>query len=58
MVKTNKELAIEHYSAFLQCYGTLLSNPNAKGSVSVPNNDEMVAQIADLTKKLSKVPDY
>lgn len=58
MPKTNKELAIELYSAYLQCYGALSSNPNAKEIIRVPNNDEMAEQIADLTKKLSKIPDY
>jgi hypothetical protein len=58
MPKTNKELAIELYSAYLQCFGTLSSNPNTNGIVRAPNNDEMTEQIADLTKKLSKIPDY
>ncbi|WFR55389.1 hypothetical protein QA584_17460 [Anaerocolumna sp. AGMB13025] len=58
MPKTNKELAIELYSAYLQCSGAFSSNPNNTGIVKIPSNDEMAEQVADLTKKLAKIPDY
>lgn len=55
MSKTNKELAVELYSAFLISSGSLFANPNFKGAVKFPTNDEMVEQIEELTAKLSKI---
>lgn len=57
MAKTNKELAVELYSAFLVSSGNLLSSPNFKGKIQFPTNDEMVDQIRELTAKLSTVQD-
>lgn len=57
MAKTNKELAVELYSAFLISSGNMLSSPNFKGTIKYPTNDEMVAQIKDLTAKLSTIQD-
>ena len=57
MAKTNKELAVELYSAFLISSGSLFSSPNFKGKISYPTNDEMVAQIKELTAKLSTIQD-
>ncbi|WFA10373.1 hypothetical protein [Tissierella sp. Yu-01] len=57
MSKTNKELAVELYSAFLISSGTLFSSPNFKGTVKFPDNDEMIKQVADLTEKLSSIKD-
>lgn len=57
MAKTNKELAVELYSAFLISSGNLFSSPNFKGTIKFPTNDEMVKQIKELTAKLSAVQD-
>lgn len=57
MAKTNKELAVELYSAFLISSGNLLSSPNFKGKIHFPTTDEMVDQIRELTAKLSAVQD-
>lgn len=57
MTKTNKELAVELYSAFLISSGNMISSPNFSGTVKFPTNDEMVEQIKELTAKLSTVQD-
>lgn len=57
MAKTNKELAVELYSAFLISSGSLLSSPNFKGEIQFPTTDEMVKQVKELTAKLSTVQD-
>ena len=57
MAKTNKELAVELYSAFLISSGNLLSRPDFEGKINFPTNDEMVEQIKDLAAKLSAVQD-
>lgn len=57
MAKTNKELAVELYSAFLISSGSMLSSPNFKGTIKYPTNDEMVEQIRELTVKLSTIQD-
>lgn len=57
MTKTNKELAVELYSAFLISSGNMISSPNFRGTVKFPTNDEMVEQIKELTAKLSTVQD-
>lgn len=57
MSKTNKELAVELYSAFLISSGSLLSNPNCPDKISFPTNDQMIEQIKELTAKLSTVQD-
>lgn len=55
MSKTNKELAVELYSAFLISSGSFLSSSNFNGTVKYPSNDEMVEQIKELTQKLSTI---
>jgi len=58
MGKTNKELAVELYSAFLISSGSIFSSPNFKGTIKFPSNDEMVEQVQELTAKLSRIQDY
>lgn len=55
MAKTDKELAVELYSAYLISAGHLYSNPNVNGNVKNPTIDEMIAHITDLTTKLSRI---
>lgn len=55
MGKSNKELAVELYSAFLIASGSIFSSPNFKGTIKCPTNDEMVKQIEELTAKLSSI---
>lgn len=55
MSKTNKELAVELYSAYLISSGSFFSSSNFKGTVKYPSNDEMVKQIKDLAQKLSTI---
>ncbi len=55
MAKTNKELAVEVYSAFLISSGHLFSNPNCSGTIKLPTTDEMAEAIEELTKKLSSI---
>lgn len=55
MAKTNKELAVELYSAFLVASATIYSNPGFQGTVKLPTNDHMVEQIQELTTKLAQV---
>lgn len=57
MAKTNKELAVELYSAFLISSGNMFSSPNFKGTVKFPTNDEMVEHIRKIAAKLSTVQD-
>lgn len=57
MAKTNKELAVELYSAFLISSGNMFSSPNLKGTIKLPTNDEMVEQVRILTAKLATVQD-
>ena len=57
MAKTNKELAVELYSAFLISSGNTFSSPNFTGTIRFPSNDEMVEQINELTTKLSRIED-
>lgn len=55
MAKTNKELAVELYSAFLISSSNVVSNPNYKGTIQLPTNDDMIEQVNDLTAKLSEI---
>lgn len=55
MSKSNKELAVELYSASLISSAILFSSPNFKGVVKVPTDDEMVQQIEKLTVELSAI---
>ena len=57
MAKTNKELAVELYSAFLISSGSLYSSANYKGAVKLPSVDDMAQQVKELTAKLSSVQD-
>lgn len=55
MSKTNKELAVELFSAYLQASATLASSPNYQEPIRTPTLDEMVDQVAKLTQKLSSI---
>jgi hypothetical protein len=57
MAKSNKELAVELYSAFLVSMSSILSNPNYTGEAVGPSFDEMVAGVEKLTERLSKIPE-
>lgn len=57
MSKTNKELAVELYCAFMQASGAMFSSPNYTGTVNWPSVDEMVNTIKDMQEKLSFVED-
>ena len=52
---TNKELAVQLYSAIIQCAATVSSSPNFKGTVKIPSLDDAVEQVAQLTEKLSSI---
>lgn len=54
---SNKELAVQLYSAFLQSAATIASSPNCHESIRTPSLDEMVEQVEALTEKLSRVQD-
>jgi hypothetical protein len=57
MSKTNKELAVELYSAFLISSGSMFSSPNFNGTIKYPTNDEMIQQVNDLAIMLSRIND-
>ena len=57
MGKSNKELAVELYSAFLISSGSFFSSPNYSGTVKYPTNDEMIEQINEIASKLSCLKD-
>lgn len=57
MAKSNKELAVELYCAFLSCSGSLFSNPNFSGKIQFPTNNDMAENIRELTEKLSTIQD-
>lgn len=57
MSKTNKELAVELYCAFLQASGTISASTKFSGSVKLPTVDEMVNIIKDMEQKLSAIKD-
>lgn len=57
MSKTNKELAVEVYSAFLIARGSICSNPNFQETIIIPNAEEMAATIAEIADKLSAIED-
>lgn len=52
---SNKELAVQLYSAILQTSATVASNPNYHGTIVIPSLDAAVEQVALLTEKLSCV---
>lgn len=54
---TNKELAVQLYSAIIQCAATVSTSPNFKGTVVIPSLDDAVEQVALLTGKLSRIED-
>lgn len=51
---TDKELAVQLYSSFLQAAGQALANPNAQ-NVRLPSVDDMVNAVKELTEKLSAI---
>ncbi len=55
MSKTNKELAVELYSAFLISSGNLFSHPNCSDPIKLPTTDEMAKEVEELTRKLSTI---
>jgi len=57
MSKTNKELAVELYSAFLIASGSLLASPNFSGKIQFPTTDQMIETIKELQEKLSTLKD-
>jgi len=58
MAKTNKELAVDLYCAFLQSSGSLFSSPNIKGNnIKYPSVDEMIETIKEMQQKLSTIKD-
>lgn len=57
MAKTNKELAVELYCAFLQSSGSMFASPNFKGTVNFPTVDEMISTIKEMEEKLSTIKD-
>lgn len=54
---SNKELAVQLYSAILQASATVASNPNAHGKIAIPTYDKAVDEIAQLTEMLSRIKD-
>lgn len=54
---TNKELAVQLYSAFLQSAATIAASPNQHEDVRTPTLDEIVTQVELLTEKLSRIED-
>lgn len=54
---SNKELAVQLYSAMLQFSGSIASNPNFTGTARIPSFDEAVEKIKLLTEKLSSIED-
>ncbi len=54
---SNKELAVQLYSAILQSAATVMSNPNYKEITKIPTLDDAVEQVALLTEKLSSIKD-
>lgn len=57
MSKTNKELAVELYSAFLISMGNIASSPNFSGNLKLPTTEQMVDTIKEMTEKLSTIQD-
>lgn len=57
MSKTNKELAVELYSAFLISMGNIVSIPNFSGTLELPTTEQMVDAIKEMTEKLSTIQD-
>lgn len=54
---SNKELAVQLYSAILQASAIVASNPNLKGTVSIPTHEKAVDEIAELAEMLSRIKD-
>lgn len=54
---SNKELAVQLYSAFLQSVSIIAASPNCHNSIRTPTLDEMVEQVGILTEKLSCIQD-
>lgn len=54
---SNKELAVQLYSAILQSASIIASNPNFQQSLILPTLDEAVNQVEQLTELLSRIKD-
>lgn len=54
---TNKELAVQLYSAIMQSTATVASNPNYRGTIVLPSLDDAVDQVAKLAEMLSRIQD-
>lgn len=58
MAKSNKELAVELYSAILNAAATISASPRATaGTVQVPTLESAVDEVAKCAKLLSRIPD-
>ncbi len=58
--KSDKELAVELYCAYLTSLGSLLSNPNNFNRTTkneLPTTDEIAGQVQELTRKLERIYD-
>ena len=54
---TNKELAVQLYSAIIQSSATAASNPNCHDRIILPSINDAVAEVAQLAEKLSHIED-
>lgn len=54
---SNKELAVQLYSAILQATATVVSNPNFKETIRIPSAEKAVDEIANIAKMLSRIED-
>lgn len=54
---SNKELAVQLYSAILQASAIVASNPNCHDTIRIPTLDSAVEQVAQLAEKLSRIED-
>ena len=54
---TNKELAVQIYTALLNANAAVFSNPNFGGTAGTPSFDTIEKEVADLTARLSRIKD-
>lgn len=54
---SNKELAVQLYSAILQASATVASSSNAHGTVMIPTHEKAVDEIAELAEMLARIED-
>ena len=52
---TNKELAVQLYSATLQANATVMSNPNYQGKIKLPELDSVVSNVEKLAEQLARI---